>query len=199
MMIRSASRAEHQSKSTELLVAVHRAVTAGTATGVLALTIRDWSLQWGVPDLSETASFQVNQRLKTTIARWVVSTRCLELGPQFFRSGADQKAILCHEFAHAAVVLKFGRQVRAHGPEWREFVLAAGFEPRSHHTATRRAGEARIAVARPRELYEHRCLVCHAVRFARKPVKSWRCIECAGAGLPGNLSVRRSTAARSTP
>jgi ribosomal protein L37AE/L43A len=48
-----------------------------------------------------------------------------------------------------------------------------------------RSGPARIR-------YEHRCPVCHAVRFARRRMSQWRCRECVTVGLPGLLEVART-------
>jgi predicted SprT family Zn-dependent metalloprotease len=184
-------------KDSHLLASVRDAIATGSASGALARIVRRWSAQWEVPDLTETVSFHFNGRLRTTIARWVVGPRRLELSAQFFRSGIHCQAILCHELAHAAAVLKYGRKIRGHGREWRGLVLAAGFKPSAFRPAARPRG---LVPDRPRSrtiMYEHRCPVCHAVRYGRKPVKAWRCIECVGAGLAGHLYISQSLAVRS--
>ena len=90
---------------------------------------RQWATIWCIPELSDTGKLQFNPRLTRTVARWVLATRCLEVGRRFFESNRKQTSILCHEYAHAAAVLRFGPGVRSHGPEWRQLVRAAGFEP----------------------------------------------------------------------
>jgi ribosomal protein L37AE/L43A len=76
-------------------------------------------------------------------------------------------------------------------------VRSAGFEPRARlprppsflgrdwqrsHRSTRR--------------YEHRCPVCQWVWYARRPVGTWRCRDCAEAGLSGKLYISLSGSAR---
>ena len=196
-MSRSKSSGRHEREDSDLLASVRNAVAAGSATGALARMIRRSSAQWEVPDLTELVSFHFNRRLRTTIARWVVSARRLELGAQFFRSGAHHEAILCHELAHAAAVLKYGRHIRTHGCEWRGLVLAAGFEPSAFQPVARPRGRIPAAPRPPAVMYEHRCSVCQAFRYGRKQVNAWRCIECARAGLAGDLRISRSPRAGS--
>lgn len=199
-MSHSKSNGRHKREDSDILASVRNAVAVGSAPGTLARMMRRWSAQWEVPDLSEIVSFHFNRRLRTTIARWVVSARRLELGAQFFRSGVHHEAILCHELAHAAAVLKYGRQIRTHGWEWRGLVLAAGFEPSSfHRVVARPRGRIPAAPWLPAVMYEHRCSVCQAVRYGRKQVNAWRCIECVDAGLAGDLRISRSPLAGSQP
>ena len=107
----------------------------------------------------------------------------------------DIRQILCHELAHAAVVMKCGRAACSHGTEWRHFVRVAGFEPETH-LVSHQAGRATSKVSRAPPVYEHRCVICQAVRLARKPVPNWRCVECVGAGLEGALEIRMAPRAR---
>jgi predicted SprT family Zn-dependent metalloprotease len=102
------------------------------------------------------------------------------------------REVLCHELAHLAVYRLHGGSARPHGPEWRQLMAAVGVAS----LATART----CAVVRPtkpnarkdyRSRFEHRCPVCQMVRFARRPVRSWRCAGCVAAGLPGLLTVTR--------
>lgn len=181
------SNHQREEEDRALMASVRQAVTNGVPTGALARTIRRWSSKWGVSDLTNTLSFRLNGRLRRTLARWVIRDECVELSPRFFGSVAEARAILCHELAHAAAVKKYGHQIRAHGREWSGLVLAAGFEPRAYNLKGR--VPAVIHAVRRGQSYEHRCPVCHAVRYARKPVRAWRCAECVQLGLAGYLSV----------
>jgi len=148
-----------------------------------------WCSLWGVPALADTVSVCVNTRLRSSVARVVVVDRCIELGPLFFSASVNQREVLCHELAHVAARLKHGRQMRPHGPEWRDLVRAAGFEPRARlpGVSLLRSGARRHRWARR---YEHRCPVCQSAWYARKRMTAWRCPDCAAAGLRGRLHIR---------
>jgi hypothetical protein len=151
---------------------------------------RKWASMWRIPELRDAGKLQFNPRLTRTVARWVLGTRCLEVGPRFFESDRNQTAILCHEYAHAAAVLRFGPAVPSHGPEWRQFVRAAGFEPVTRYRGTQPAVRA-PSHRRVRPLmFEHRCPICHSARFGRRKMTRWRCAQCVQDGLPGDLSIR---------
>ena len=143
---------------------------------------------WSVPELPDISRFRHNTRLRTTIARWVIGSNTVELSTGFFNRHWDQREILCHELAHAAVVRIHGRSEQPHGAAWCELLRKAGYEPRTHLDSDRMI-HAPLTVERSHLIYEHRCPVCHAVRYGKRAVKSWRCVECIGAGLPGNLIV----------
>jgi predicted SprT family Zn-dependent metalloprotease len=151
---------------------------------------RQWARIWRIPELRDAVKVQFNPRLTRTVARWVLATRCVEVGARFFASGRYQTAILCHEYAHAAAVLRFGPALRPHGPEWQQFVRAAGFEPVTRHRgmppAVRPPSQRRV---RP-FIFEHRCPICHSVRLGRRKMTRWRCAQCVQDGLPGALSIK---------
>ena len=191
-MPRRKSNGNHKREQNQLLASVRSAVAVGSASGALAQAMRRWSALWGVPGLPETVTFHFNGRLRATVARWVINARRLELSSRFFQSGVHHQAILCHELAHAAALLKYGRRIHAHGREWADLVLAAGFEPSAFHSGARRRGSTSATSQRSAVRYEHRCPVCHAVRFGRKPINAWRCMECVGVGLAGDLRISRS-------
>lgn len=140
-----------------------------------------WIRQWRVPTLLQQISIRPNNLLRTTVARWREKMKCLELGPQFFRMTERQDEILCHELAHAAAVQIYGKGVSPHGVEWHALVKAAGFSPSA---IVKTPGSRSLGSRTTRNTwYEHRCLVCHAVRFAKKPMERWRCAECSQHGL----------------
>jgi predicted SprT family Zn-dependent metalloprotease len=179
-----------RSRRKERLVrSTKRAISHGVLCGELARTIQRWAVLWHVAGLRDRVRIHFNPRLRTTIARWVIASSRLEIGSRFFDARRDQRQILCHELAHAATVMKFGRAVRPHGPEWSHFVRLAGFQAMTH-LVSHRAGRTMSNVAGVEPIYEHRCVVCQAVRYARKRVTSWRCVECVGTGLDGVLNIR---------
>ena len=160
---------------------------------------RRWARIWRVPELRDASKVQFNPRLTRTVARWVLAPRCLEVGCRFFHLDRNQTAILCHEYAHAAAVLRFGPGVRPHGPEWRHFVTAAGFEPVTRHRrmqpTVRSPSQKRLAPLR----FEHSCPICHSVRFGSRKMARWRCTQCVQDGLPGVLRIRAHPVAGAAP
>ncbi len=146
-----------------------------------------WIRLWSVPTLLKRASVRRNNLLRTTVARWSEKTKCLELGPQFFRMTRRQDEILCHELAHAAAVQIHGRGVSPHGSEWHALITAAGYSPSSVLKTSKSSSP--VPRRNKSNWYEHRCPVCHAVRFAKKPMRRWRCAECSQHGLKGLLEI----------
>ena len=98
--------------------------------------------------------------------------------------------VLCHELAHVAAYELHGRRCRPHGPEWAALMRAAGFEPCARARLTHDVSALVVAPRRGSQ-YEHRCPVCQAVRFARRPVRQWRCVACLTAGLDGRLLISK--------
>lgn len=170
-------------------IASIRKITAGAPThGLVARAVQMWCSTWGVPTLSGSVSIRTNARLRSSIARLVVAERRIELGPLFFSAFVNHREVLCHELAHFAAHVKYGRRIRPHGREWRELVRAAGFKPRVRHPAIPLPRSAADQGWTPR--YEHRCPVCQSVWYARRRMRTWRCADCAAAGLPGHLHIR---------
>lgn len=178
----------HGCQEGPLVASIRTAVASGVISGQLARTLRHWAKRWCVPELPDALKFRHNSRLRRTIARWVIKSNTVELSTRFFEVSRDHREILCHELAHAAAVRMRGRSVRPHGPAWCELLREAGYEPRAHCVSDRRKHAFRRSDYSPL-IYEHRCPVCHAVRHGKRPVKSWRCVECVGAGLAGQLVI----------
>jgi predicted SprT family Zn-dependent metalloprotease len=176
-------------KERPLVPLIRTAIASGVISGHLARTLRSWAKLWRVPGLSDRITFRHNARLRTTIARWLIESNCLEVSTRFFELRRDHREILCHELAHAAASRIHGRCVRPHGHEWRELMREAGYEPRARRVY-QRGTQASPSTVPSQSLYEHRCAVCHAVRYGKKPVRSWRCVGCVGAGLTGHLTIK---------
>lgn len=162
------------------------------SAGLFAKELRAWSRLWRVPALGAVVTVAPNIRLRTTLARYVLKSRTIELGAGFFRLRRHRLAVLCHEAAHAAVALKFNSAEQPHGPIWVSLVKAAGYPVRSTWAVPRRrvtSKRADVRNIRKRLVYEHRCPVCQFRRLARRPVRVWRCPECSAAELPAVLTV----------
>jgi predicted SprT family Zn-dependent metalloprotease len=100
-------------------------------------------------------------------------------------SSAALRDVLRHELAHIAVRRLGVRGERTHGPTWQQLVQRAGSTPRRLAT---------VAGFRRKEkniVYRHECPVCDFVRFAKRPVASWRCADCTAAGLDGKLVITK--------
>lgn len=183
-------------KAAALVRAVREAAAGKSPSGALARIIAELRSKWDVPNLFDAVSFSINPRLRTAVARWVIDAERIEFGPRFFSASVNHVEVLCHELAHVAAVLKHGGRIRPHGAEWRELVRMAGLEPRTRLPKPSSTHRELRKLHRLPQRYEHRCSVCQSVWYARRPVRAWRCGECAAAGLPGTLQISRSEAGR---
>lgn len=95
----------------------------------LSVQARRWCRLWRVEALLDEIVFCQNARLRTTVARWVQKSHCVELGPRFKLLRKRQAEVLCHELAHAAAIHRYGSRIAPHGPQWRQLVRVAGFAP----------------------------------------------------------------------
>ncbi len=152
----------------------------------LAVLIHPWGCLWGLPGFEQNLTIRFSQRLTRSLGRCDPAAGILTL-----RSGllATQiPYILCHEAAHIAAFLRFGPGLRPHGPEWASLVVLAGFQPTVHSP-----GITRLSPHSPGQpgsfRYAHRCLVCQATRWSRRPIRRWRCAECLAIGLSGELQI----------
>jgi predicted SprT family Zn-dependent metalloprotease len=171
-----------------VLLGVQQSVNSGVISGALTPLIQSWATLWDAPTLLAQVTIRKNVRLRTTVARWVISTSCLEIGPRFLMLRHGHAEVLCHECAHAVVAAKYGIRAAPHGPEWRRLVTLAGY-PSPTRTLTRRVCHAVIGRSHSVRAFEHRCQVCQAVRYAKQRMRAWRCVECTMAGLSGELTI----------
>lgn len=104
------------------------------------------------------------------------------------------REVLCHEAAHAAVFLLYGKRCRPHGPEWRSLLLKARYKPRTKIPENEVYGLPR-ASRNNRYLYTYRCMNCGTIFHTRRTDRRWRCKRCQLKGLNGTLMLvsREST------
>ena len=161
-----------------------------------------WATLWETPLLAKSIGVRASTRLRRalgsysparsqiTLARWLLDGATHLDPPSNSSPHPLLDEVLCHEAAHAAVHLMRSSRTRPHGKEWREFMLAAGFEPRVRIPEGLMPEGVRAAMAAGKR-WEHRCLWCQAVRMARVRVTRWRCRRCVEAGGSGRLRIRR--------
>jgi predicted SprT family Zn-dependent metalloprotease len=150
-----------------------------------------WGRSWGLPGLHRQLRLRVSPRLRTSLGSYRAAQGELILA-EWLLDGPEAllEEVLGHEAAHAAVHAMHGRGARPHGPEWRSLMEQAGLPARVQVPGSALPPGRRPAAAR-RALWEHRCPVCQATRFARTRVGRWRCRACREAGRDGKLVVRR--------
>ncbi len=144
---------------------------------------------WELGAPPEDLTITVSTRMKTALGRCRPERPEIRLAA-FLLDGppALLQEVLCHEVAHLAVHSRYGGTARPHGPEWRSFMVRAGFEPRLHIPTDRpRPPRARKEPA----VWAHRCPVCRMTRMAHRRVPQWRCASCLEHGLGGELVIER--------
>ena len=151
--------------------------------------ITAWGMQWGIPDLPLRVTVCYSNRLRRSLGRSTPATGAIRLNPALAHVPVSLlEEVLCHEVAHVAARLRFGRRFQPHGPQWASLVHAAGFQPAAR-LATARLPNGFRHGAEPAVLFRHHCPVCGVHRTARRAVRQWRCRACLEAGLGGGLVI----------
>jgi predicted SprT family Zn-dependent metalloprotease len=157
-----------------------------TDTAKLIPLLQAWAQTWGVPDLPTAVNIRFSHRLRRSLGLCKPSQGIVTLSAKLETGAPEVLAeVLCHEVAHIAVYRLHGAGATPHGKEWQKLVSAAGFEPRVFAPGP----VVPRARRRRQRRYEHRCEVCHSVRYGGRPVPQWRCAECLDAGLAGTLTI----------
>ena len=153
-----------------------------------------WAGAWGVPELPARVSIVFSQRLQSSLGRCAANAGLIRLNPGLLDSAPDVlREVVCHEAAHVATWLLYGRRARAHGHEWKELMQRAGYEPRVRWAEAAVPKSVRERRGRP-FVYVHTCPVCRAHWIAKRTSSAWRCATCRGAGREGRLQVSRCAA-----
>jgi len=152
---------------------------------------------WGTPELPSVVNIMLTRRLRSSLGRSRPAQKTVSLNLNALeRDPSRLEEVLCHELAHIAVHLRCGPSAKPHGQEWADLVKMAGVAPRVRALSTDPLPARRTQASRP--FYEHRCPVCQTVRYARRPVASWRCAECLDTGLSGEMVITRHDPMEST-
>jgi predicted SprT family Zn-dependent metalloprotease len=142
---------------------------------------------WRFPQVGELPVV-FSSRLRTSLGRCRPASGRITLSARLL---SDLRHVLeealCHEAAHFVARARHGSGIKPHGVEWQDLVRQAGFRPRRVIGAV--LGDQRQELHVESKRYAHRCPVCQSVRFAKRPVGSWRCFDCRENGLPGLLVV----------
>jgi predicted SprT family Zn-dependent metalloprotease len=154
-------------------------------------SITRWSRLWGLPRLSREISLRTSSRFRRSLGNYCARRAEIALAVWLVDGPTDLlEEVLCHEAAHAAVHLVHGVGVRPHGPEWRDFMALAEMPARVRIPASELPASRQSALRKAR-VWEHRCPVCQATRFAKTRVTRWRCRPCREAGHSGELLIER--------
>jgi predicted SprT family Zn-dependent metalloprotease len=149
--------------------------------------IRKWEKTWGLLGLSDTVTVNFNNRLRRSWGRSIPRLYRISLHFALLRDTSKLPLVLCHEVAHIAAYHHYGDRILPHGREWRHLVIQAGFIPQTKlHIPTKAVSGNKSLTAK---LYEHTCPVCQFRRIAKRPCYSWRCRDCASAGLEGKMVI----------
>jgi len=157
----------------------------------VSMFLESLSRAWSVPALLSTVHISISPRMTRTLARAFPRTGEIRLSAPVVQSGSPEliREVLCHEAAHIAAHLKYGRGIRPHGTEWRDLVRLAGFEPRVRLASP--AGLAPVPVRRRPLVFQHRCASCGSLFLSRTTNRRWRCASCVRAGRDGRFVVTR--------
>lgn len=150
--------------------------------------LRRWTNKWEVPELANVIACEWSTRLRRSLGRAYPERNLIRLS--VLLQNADYAElfdeVLCHEAAHIAVFHLYGNSVLIHGPEWKELVQIAGFQPRLSQEAEL-LGTCRDSQGVE---YVHTCPICHTTRTSKRPQPNWRCVPCQQSGLDGVLVIQ---------
>jgi predicted SprT family Zn-dependent metalloprotease len=142
---------------------------------------------WSMPDLAASVSVRFSSRLTRSLGRADAATGRIALAALLAEDPALLDAALCHELAHLAAFRLVGTSEPPHGPTWQRLVRQAGHIPTLRLPISQGDAGSRLATEAAR--FVHSCPVCQFTRIAARRMASWRCADCAAAGLDGRLEI----------
>lgn len=143
---------------------------------------------WGAEKLIESIHFEWSLKLRRSLGIAYPERNLVRLSTRLKESQYAPllQEVVCHEVAHVVIFHLHGNHVSVHGEEWRELVRIAGFEPRKDY----RIDSLQKSQVDDGITYDHRCLICHTNRRAKRPQPQWRCVACMNAKLDGKLVIQ---------
>jgi predicted SprT family Zn-dependent metalloprotease len=142
---------------------------------------------WSMPDLAASVSVRFSNRLTRSLGRADANTGRIALAASIAEDPALLDAVLCHELAHLAAFRLVGGSERPHGQTWQRLVRQAGHAPTLRLAIGRHDVDSRPG--REDRRFVHSCPVCNFTRTAARRMPTWRCADCAAAGLDGRLEI----------
>jgi SprT protein len=142
-----------------------------------------------VPDLAQMILVEWNPRFTRRLGDGYYNNRVL-LGarirlslPLWPRaSEEDRRETVIHETCHVVVGLKFGRQARHHGPEWRQAMKNCGVEPLRTHSVDRtglvRRQKQFILLGCPHSEMGHKCRITARQANLLRRGQEFHCTVC---------------------
>lgn len=168
-----------------------RKIWKATQTFQFRKLLRRWAKVWETVALAEQAQIEWSSRLTCTLGRAYPQRMLIRLNTQLRgpQHATILKEVLCHESAHLAMHILYGRDATKHGSEWKRLVEMAGYAPRTGIHVPELVSRRALSIR-----YEHTCPICHAKRFAKRRQPTWRCVACRQLGLDGKLVIHRRSA-----
>ena len=137
-----------------------------------------WAKRWGTPALIRRVRIAYSPRLRRSLGRVRPKSGIITL--HAWLATAPQSTlleVLCHEAAHVAAYMLHGSRAKPHGPEWRELVQVAGYEPVTRlHCPGLPVEEPSTQPLPPRK--RCRCPVCGTDYFVRRLRSQDHCSVC---------------------
>ena len=95
--------------------------------------IRRWAVLWEVQEAFVAIQLEWSSRMQRSLGRSYPERSLIRLN-RHLKLDSNRSLLreaLCHELAHIAAYQLYGRVISIHGPEWRDLLRQAGFEPRT--------------------------------------------------------------------
>lgn len=91
-----------------------------------------WCMVWGLSRLAREADIQFADDLGMALGRCDPRSGRIVLNGVLLAPENETllAETLCHEAAHIVAHLRYGPRIAEHGPEWQEYMIKAGFQPR---------------------------------------------------------------------
>jgi len=93
---------------------------------------RRWSDLWGLSRLMRDVTIDFSDSDPSRMGRCDLKRMTVTLNARLLHP--DYEALLhetlCHELAHVVAACRYGPGVAEHGPEWQQYMVRAGYNPR---------------------------------------------------------------------